>query len=94
MVLFTLAQNWGSRLSSGTTVLVLHSEYHGTAYGPVQISISELGNISYDGRVADGAEYDWGSLARYAVMGTAVFPPLMFNWYKWLDTRYILIKVI
>ena len=47
-----------------------------------------------DGRVADGAEYDWGSLVRYAVMGTAVFPPLMFHWYKWLDTRYILIKVI
>ena len=51
-------------------------------------------HIMTDGRVADGAEYDWGSLARYAVMGTAVFPPLMFNWYKWLDTRYILIKVI
>ena len=47
-----------------------------------------------DGRVTDGAGYDWGSLARYAVMGTTVFPPLMFHWYKWLDARYLLVKVI
>merc|ERR1711915_39948 len=32
--------------------------------------------------------YDWGSIGRYTLMGTAIFPPLMFQWYKWLDARY------
>merc|ERR1711892_1035773 len=35
-----------------------------------------------------GAGYDWASLGRFAVMCTAVFPPAMFYWYKFLDARF------
>merc|ERR1712106_564530 len=34
------------------------------------------------------AGYDWPILGRFAVMGTAVFPPAMFYWYKFLDARF------
>merc|ERR1711983_761626 len=28
-------------------------------------------------------------ISRYGVLGTAVFPPILFYWYKWLDGRFV-----
>lgn len=30
---------------------------------------------------------DTGALGRYAVMGTFVYSPILYNWYKWLDRK-------
>ena len=34
-------------------------------------------------------DYDFTLISRYGVLGTAVFPPILFYWYKWLDARYV-----
>ena len=33
--------------------------------------------------------YDFTLISRYGVLGTAVFPPILFYWYKWLDGRFV-----
>lgn len=33
-------------------------------------------------------EIDKPTLGRYAVMGTLVYSPILFNWYKWLDRTF------
>lgn len=33
-------------------------------------------------------EIDKPTLGRYAVMGTLVYSPILFNWYKWLDGTF------
>jgi Mpv17-like protein len=33
-------------------------------------------------------DIDKPTLARYAVMGTFVYSPILFNWYKWLDRTF------
>merc|ERR1711976_1012067 len=34
-------------------------------------------------------DYDFTLISRYGVLGTAVFPPILFYWYKWLDGRFV-----
>ena len=34
-------------------------------------------------------DYDFKLISRYALLGTAVFPPILFYWYKWLDGRFV-----
>ena len=34
-------------------------------------------------------DYDFKLISRYGVLGTAVFPPILFYWYKWLDGRFV-----
>merc|ERR1719422_340364 len=34
-------------------------------------------------------DYDFGSVARFWVIGTFVFPVILFHWYKWLDARFV-----
>lgn len=31
---------------------------------------------------------DMGSVKRYAIMGTLVFPPILTKWYSWLESRF------
>lgn len=33
-------------------------------------------------------EIDKPTLGRYAVMGTLIYSPILFNWYKWLDRTF------
>ncbi|KAF4527708.1 hypothetical protein B566_EDAN016376 [Ephemera danica] len=33
--------------------------------------------------------YDTGTLARYGVIGSFIYPTILYNWYKWLDGRFI-----
>ncbi|XP_055692260.1 mpv17-like protein [Lutzomyia longipalpis] len=32
---------------------------------------------------------DTPALGRYAVMGTCIYSPIMYAWYKWLDRKYV-----
>ncbi|GAB0099571.1 mpv17-like protein [Sergentomyia squamirostris] len=32
---------------------------------------------------------DQTALGRYAVMGTFIYSPILYGWYKWLDKRYV-----
>jgi Mpv17-like protein len=32
---------------------------------------------------------DTGSLGRYAIMGTLIYPNVLYIWYRWLDRRYV-----
>lgn len=34
-------------------------------------------------------DLDKPTLLRYAIMGTCFYSPILYNWYKWLDGRYI-----
>ncbi|XP_077285875.1 mpv17-like protein [Arctopsyche grandis] len=34
-------------------------------------------------------EYDFGTVGRYAVMGTTLYAPILFTWYRWLDKKYV-----
>ena len=33
-------------------------------------------------------EVDWDSVKRYAFLGFVAFPPIVHNWYKWLDGKF------
>ncbi|XP_023334090.1 mpv17-like protein [Eurytemora carolleeae] len=35
------------------------------------------------------SDYDFANIARYGVLGTFVFPNILFRWYKWLDKRFV-----
>jgi len=35
------------------------------------------------------AEYDFGGIFRYWVVGTFQFPVILFYWYRWLDSRFV-----
>ncbi|XP_059622840.1 mpv17-like protein [Phlebotomus argentipes] len=32
---------------------------------------------------------DMAALGRYTVMGTAIYSPILYAWYKWLDRKYV-----
>ena len=32
--------------------------------------------------------YNWNSVARYTFIGSFVLSPVLYVWYKWLDTRF------
>ena len=38
---------------------------------------------------ADAEQIDWGSVARYAVWGFAIFPHILRHWYRFLDAKII-----
>eukprot|EP00092_Neocalanus_flemingeri_P060274 GFUD01072229.1.p1 GENE.GFUD01072229.1~~GFUD01072229.1.p1 ORF type:complete len:178 (-),score=33.05 GFUD01072229.1:212-745(-) len=66
--------------------LVANCLTYGTLYTGSELLQQTILRATDDG---DRTGYDWESLARFAVLGTAVFPPLMFHWYKFLDARYV-----
>lgn len=39
-------------------------------------------------QTATPEDIDKPTLARYAAMGTLVYSPILFNWYKWLDRTF------
>ncbi|XP_069688107.1 mpv17-like protein isoform X1 [Periplaneta americana] len=38
---------------------------------------------------AERQEIDKGSLGRFAIMGTLIYPNVLYIWYRWLDSRYV-----
>ena len=53
-----------------------------------EISQQFLKHFFTTDQVSGSFEVDWDSVKRYAFLGFVAFPPIVHNWYKWLDGRF------
>jgi len=60
-------------------------------YGTIYTSSEFLQQTLLRKALADstGEPYDLASIARFAVLGFTVLPPMNYQWYKWLDGKFV-----
>ncbi|XP_059480012.1 mpv17-like protein [Neocloeon triangulifer] len=66
--------------------LVANCGVYGTLYVGAELSQQTI-NKKFLAPIPE--PYDQGTLARYGVVGTFIYPTILFNWYKWLDARFV-----
>lgn len=70
-----------------TYPLVSNAVVYGSLYVGAEFSQQTINNrILAEG---EPVPYDTGLIGRYAVLGTCVFPPILYSWYKWLDAKFV-----
>ncbi|CAG0913744.1 unnamed protein product [Notodromas monacha] len=68
--------------------LVVNCLVYGTLYCGAECSQQTLRRTVFLKEGELKPDYDYASLGRYALIGSAVFPIILYYWYKWLDARY------
>ena len=51
-------------------------------------AVTSSANAGANTSVLAKLKYDIASVKRYAVLGTCVYPPVFYAWYKWLDATF------
>ncbi|XP_017086236.1 mpv17-like protein isoform X1 [Drosophila eugracilis] len=92
-----------SRLISGVRTLfrrypfVTNSAIYGSLYVGAEYS-QQFVSKRWLAPAAQREDIDYATIGRYAVMGTAVYAPTLYFWYKWLDrvfpgtTKIVIVK--
>ncbi|XP_037719653.1 mpv17-like protein isoform X1 [Drosophila subpulchrella] len=92
-----------ARLFSGVRTLfrrypiVTNSAIYGSLYVGAEYS-QQFVSKRWLAPADERGDIDYATIGRYAVMGTAVYAPTLFFWYKWLDrvfpgtTKIIIVK--
>ena len=74
----------GAEVSQQTISHVFTSTRRANARNNTVASANANGTTS----VLAKLKYDWLSVKRYIVIGTCVYPPVFYAWYKWLDATF------
>ena len=74
----------GAEVSQQTISHVFTSTRRANARNNTVASANANGTTS----VLAKLKYDWLSVKRYIVLGTCVYPPVFYAWYKWLDATF------
>uniref|UniRef100_A0A034WKG4 Mpv17-like protein n=1 Tax=Bactrocera dorsalis TaxID=27457 RepID=A0A034WKG4_BACDO len=75
-----------------------NSAIYGSLYVAAEYSQQYLVKRVLPETEAEKEDIDYATIGRYAVMGTTVFAPTLYTWYKWLDgtfpgtTKQIIVK--
>ncbi|EDW94863.1 mpv17-like protein isoform X1 [Drosophila yakuba] len=92
-----------ARLISGVRTLfhrypfVTNSAIYGSLYVGAEYS-QQFASKRWLSTASEREDIDYATIGRYAVMGTAVYAPTLYLWYKWLDrafpgtTKVIIVK--
>ncbi|XP_065343867.1 mpv17-like protein isoform X2 [Cloeon dipterum] len=64
--------------------LVANCGVYGTLYVGAEFSQQTINK-----KFLGGPPYDFPMLMRYGLLGVALYPPIYYHWYKWLDARYV-----
>ncbi|KAI8037738.1 mpv17-like protein isoform X1 [Drosophila gunungcola] len=92
-----------ARLISGVRTLfrqypfVTNSAIYGSLYVGAEYS-QQFASKRWLAPAAEREDIDYATIGRYAVMGTAVYAPTLYFWYKWLDrvlpgtTKIVIVK--
>ncbi|EDV52104.1 mpv17-like protein isoform X1 [Drosophila erecta] len=92
-----------ARLISGVRTLfrrypfVTNSAIYGSLYVGAEYS-QQFASKRWLATASEQEDIDYATIGRYAVMGTAVYAPTLYLWYKWLDrafpgtTKVIIVK--
>nr|CAD7452973.1 unnamed protein product [Timema tahoe] len=62
---------------------------HGTLYTGTNFSQQTFRSKIMKSEIEHPKSFDIGSLSRYGVVGFAIYPIMLHNWYKWLDKHYV-----
>nr|CAD7196515.1 unnamed protein product [Timema douglasi] len=62
---------------------------HGTLYTGTDFSQQTFRSKIMRSEIEHPKSFDIGSLSRYGVVGYAIYPIMLHNWYKWLDKHYV-----
>ncbi|SPP89764.1 mpv17-like protein isoform X1 [Drosophila guanche] len=66
---------------------VTNSAIYGSLYVGAEFS-QQILSKRWLAPAAEREEIDYVTIGRYAVMGTAVYAPTLYAWYKWLDKTF------
>ncbi|XP_043271255.1 mpv17-like protein isoform X2 [Venturia canescens] len=64
--------------------LLFNSLVYGSFYTGAEFAQQSY-NLKYQRAKSEKLPYDWMIMARYASLGTLVYSPIFYYWYKWLD---------
>lgn len=88
---FTSAELIRQNFSNISKPIAEESNNSADTKGPILIQIQRLCETLYlvdEDTSMQSTNYNWSQLRRYAIYGCFLAGPILYRWYKWLDTFY------